>query len=134
MREKKELNVKIGSRIKLAREAAGLTQEKFAELVSLATKNVSDIERGVVGISIGTLLRICEVLAVSSDTILFGTSGGNDVDHLAARLKNMPPEQFTITLDVVNKLFQAFALAESHRGAERHDEEKTEIKDGGESK
>ena len=29
----------------------------FAELVSLATKNVSDIERGVVGISIGTLIR-----------------------------------------------------------------------------
>lgn len=120
MREKKELNIKIGNRIKLAREAAGLTQEKFAELVPLAAKNVSDIERGVVGISIGTLVRICEILAVSSDTILFGAGDGNDVDHLAARLKNISPEQFAITVDVVNNLFQAFALTDSHTREEHN--------------
>ena len=110
MKEKKEVNVKIGNQIRLAREAAGLTQEKFAELVSLAPKNVSDIERGVVGISIGTLIRICEILSVSSDTILFGAASGNNVDDLTARLKNLSPEEFEITLDIINKLFQAFAL------------------------
>lgn len=108
MKEKKEINIKIGQQIKLAREAAGLTQEKFAELVSLAPKNVSDIERGVVGISVESLIRICTVLAVSSDTILFGTVHENDVDALAARLKNLPPKQFDITLAIVNQIFQAF--------------------------
>ena len=111
MKEKKEINIQVGNRIRLAREAAGLTQEKFAELVSLAAKNVSDIERGVVGISLGSLLRICEILHVSSDRILFGEFGGNDVDELAQRLKKLSPEEFQITLDVVNKLFEAFALA-----------------------
>lgn len=110
-RQKKEINVKIGNQIKLARETAGLTQEKFAELVSLAPKNVSDIERGVVGISIGKLIRICEILGVSSDTILFGTASGNNVDDLTDRLKNLPPEQFEIALDIINKLFLAFALS-----------------------
>ena len=110
MREKKEINVRIGNQIRIAREAAGLTQDRFAELVSLATKNVSDIERGVVGISIGTLTRICEILSVSSDTILFGETGKNEVDNLADRLKNLSPEQYKIMLDVVNKLFEAFAL------------------------
>ena len=46
VREKKDLNVRIGNQIRIARESAGLTQDRFAELVSLATKNVSDIERG----------------------------------------------------------------------------------------
>lgn len=109
MREKKELNVKIGNRIRIAREAAGLTQDRFAELVSLATKNVSDIERGVVGISVGTLIRICETLSVSSDSILFGEGTGNDAQSISDRLSILPPEQFEIALDIINKLFEAFA-------------------------
>lgn len=113
MREKKELNVKVGLRIKQARENAGLTQERFAELVSLATKNVSDIERGVVGVSLGTLKRICETLSVSSDSILFGIPGdrnANDPDGLVERLGNLPAAQYKIAVDVVNKLLEAFAL------------------------
>ena len=58
MREKKTINVQIGNEIRKARELAGLTQEQFGEIMQLGTKNVSDIERGVVGISISTLKRI----------------------------------------------------------------------------
>lgn len=109
MREKKEINVRIGSRIRISREAAGLTQDRFAELVSLATKNVSDIERGVVGISVPTLIRICEALSVSSDSILFEKETANDAHGISERLSNLPAEQFEIALDIVNKLFEAFA-------------------------
>lgn len=112
MREKKELNIKVGARIKLARENAGLTQERFAELVSLATKNVSDIERGVVGVSLGTLKRICETLSISSDSILFGVAeerSSNDPDGLAQRLGKLPSAQYKIAVDIVNKLLEAFA-------------------------
>ena len=109
VREKKEINVKIGNQIRIAREAAGLTQDRFAEMVSLATKNVSDIERGVVGISIGTLVRICETLSISSDSILFGETSGKDAHSISDRLSNLPPEQFEIAADIINKLFEAFA-------------------------
>ena len=109
VREKKEINVKIGNQIRIAREAAGLTQDRFAEMVSLATKNVSDIERGVVGISVGTLVRICETLSISSDSILFGETSGNDAHSISDRLSNLPPEQFEIAADIINKLFEAFA-------------------------
>lgn len=111
VREKKEINVNIGNQIRIAREAAGLTQERFAELVPLATKNVSDIERGVVGISVATLIRICEVLSVSSDSILFGGGNRNDVQSVSDRLSNLPVEQFQIALDFINKLFEAFAAS-----------------------
>lgn len=112
MREKKELNIRVGARIKQARENAGLTQERFAELVSLAPKNVSDIERGIVGVSLGTLKRICETLSVSSDSILFGATeerNSNDPAGLAERLGNLPTAQYAIAADVVNKLLEAFA-------------------------
>jgi transcriptional regulator with XRE-family HTH domain len=109
VREKKDLNVRIGNQIRIARESAGLTQDRFAELVSLATKNVSDIERGVVGISIGTLIRICETLSISSDSILFEEGTGNDAHSISERLSNLPPEQFEIACNIINKLFEAFA-------------------------
>ncbi len=109
MREKKEINVRIGNQIRIAREAAGLTQDRFAEMVSLATKNVSDIERGVVGISVGSLIRICETLSISSDSILFEEGTRNDVYDISERLSNLPPDQFEIALDIINKLFEAFA-------------------------
>lgn len=112
MREKKELNVRIGNQIRIAREAAGLTQDRFAELVSLATKNVSDIERGVVGISVATLIRICETLSISSDSILFDEEIENDAHGISERLSNLPPEQFEIAVDIINKLFEAFASSD----------------------
>lgn len=115
MRAKKDINIRIGSQIRIARESAGLTQEKFSEMVSLAPKNVSDIERGVVGVSLSALTRICETLAISSDDLLFGTRdeahGRNSADSLARRLEKLPPEQFEIASDIINKLFEAFASA-----------------------
>ncbi len=60
----------MGARIQKARLAAGLTQEKFGELVGLSAKNISMIECGVSGISVPTLRRICRVLSISSDDIL----------------------------------------------------------------
>ena len=94
MREKKEINIHIGNEIRIARERAGLTQEEFGELVSLGAKNVSDIERGVAGITVSTLKRICEKLSISSDEILFGEREENDVAYLAEKLKRLPPKQF----------------------------------------
>ncbi len=76
-------------------------------------KSVSAIERGVVGASLTNLKRICQVLSVSSDTLLFGPAGQNDVRDLTARLERLSPEQFGIARDILNKLMEAFALHEA---------------------
>ena len=73
MRIKKEINIQIGEQIKSARERAKFTQEQFAERIDVSPQYVSDLERGVVGVSITTLKRVCTVLGVSSDQILFGS-------------------------------------------------------------
>ena len=109
MRDKKEINIQIGNKIKAARERAGLTQQEFGELVSLGTKNVSDIERGVAGITVSTLKRICEKLSISSDFILFEKKKKNDVAYLSEKLKRLTPEQFKIIETLLNQIFKMFA-------------------------
>lgn len=109
MRDKKEINIHIGNEIRIARERAGLTQQQFGEMVSLGTKNVSDIERGVAGITISTLKRICEKLSISSDLIVFGDQDKNDVEYLADRLARLPADQFEAVETFLNRTFELFA-------------------------
>lgn len=106
MREKKEINVEVGRRIRQAREAAGLTQERFAELVGISPQNVSCVERGLAGVSLTVLRRMCEILRVSSDSLLLGTGGGNEVDAIAERLRRLPPEQFRAVREVINRILE----------------------------
>lgn len=112
MQEKKEINVEIGARIKAEREKAGLTQERFSELIGLGTKSVSAFERGAVGISFVTLKKICQVLSVSSDAILFGKNSPspNDASELTARLERLSPEEYAIAEEIIFKLLEAFSL------------------------
>lgn len=60
MQDKKQINIEIGARIKDEREKAGLTQEKFSELIGLGPKSVSAFERGTVGISFTTLKKFAK--------------------------------------------------------------------------
>jgi len=113
MNDKKDINVHIGRQIKKAREAVGLTQEKFGELMDLETKSISVIERGVSGISISTLKRICKTLCVSSDSILMNETEDFDMDKVnffVNRLKQLSPQQLDLALDINNKLLEAFLM------------------------
>lgn len=114
MQDKKQINIEIGARIKEEREKAGLTQERFSELIGLGPKSVSAFERGTVGISFTTLKKICQVLSVSSDQILFGQreQNENDLSELNKRLERLSPKQYAITEEVVFKLLEAFSLDE----------------------
>ena len=114
MREKKEINIQIGNVIREARERAGLTQEQFGELVSLGTKNVSDVERGVAGITVSTLKRICEKLSISSDSILFANTEKNDVQVLTERLERLPAAQYAAVESFINHVFELFSCLGKH--------------------
>ncbi len=81
--------------------------------MSLGTKNVSDIERGVAGITISTLKRICEKLSVSSDSILFASLEKNNVHELAERLERLPSAQFVAIEKFLNQTIEMFGLLRS---------------------
>lgn len=112
MREKKDIDLLVGANIKREREKAGYTQERFSELIGIGTKSLSAIERGTVGVSLSTLLRICKVLSISSNSLLFESSHKNDVQAITERLERLTPEQFALTNEILCKVLEAFALSE----------------------
>ena len=61
----------IGKKIKLARIKAGYTQEELAEKLSLSTRYISQIERGISFGTASTIISICRALYITSD-FLFG--------------------------------------------------------------
>lgn len=112
MTDKKDINMAIGANIKREREKAGYTQERFSELIGLGAKSLSAVERGTVGISISALMKICKVLSISSDTLLFGITAKNDIDDLVLRLERLSPDQCKIVSNIVYKVLEAFYIQE----------------------
>lgn len=114
MREKKEINMEVGRRVRRARESAGLTQERFAELVGISPQNVSCVERGLAGVSLTVLRRMCQILSVPSDTLLMGGDlGDNEVESIAVRLRQLPPEQFRVVREVIDRVLELTTLPDS---------------------
>lgn len=112
MKDKKNINIRVGANIKRARENAGYTQDKFSELIGMGPKSLSAIERGTVGISLSALCRVCQTLAVSSDSLLFDSEVQPAADDLADQLARLTPAQYEIARGVIYKLLEAFALHE----------------------
>ena len=84
-------NYYIGANIRTARMRADLTQEKMSELIGVTPQYLSDLERGLVGTSIATLIRICNELNVSADFILFGSSDADTANStLIEKLQRLP--------------------------------------------
>lgn len=102
MREKKEINIQIGEQVRTAREQAKLTQEALAEKIEVSPQYVSDLERGVVGIALPTLKKLCCVLGVASDQILFGTQAQDRGVILSNACNTLNDAQFSLLLEIVN--------------------------------
>ena len=63
----KILRKSIGKKIKLARTQTNYTQEKLAEKLSLSTRYISQLERGIAFGSASTIVNLCKALNINSD-------------------------------------------------------------------
>lgn len=72
------------TRIRQAREKLGYTREKFAEKLDVSVSYLAELERGRTGISVKMLIKVCHVLGLSADYVLFGTERTTDADRLDA--------------------------------------------------
>lgn len=107
MREKKEINIQIGKQVKLAREKSRLTQEQLAEQLECTPQYLSDLERGVVGISVALLKRLCVVLEVSSDDILFAEESKNTLETIEEKGRVLSDRQFQLLVEIVDRYIEA---------------------------
>lgn len=71
-------------RIRKAREDLGYTREKFAEKLEVSVSYLAELERGRTGISVKMLIKVCNVLGLSADYVLFGSERKEDALRLDA--------------------------------------------------
>lgn len=64
MNKKTEINIKLGNRIKFLRQQKGLSQERLAEAIDIATTSLSYVETGRGFMTLTTLEKLAKVLEV----------------------------------------------------------------------
>lgn len=64
----------VGKRIREKRTILGLTQEELSDRIGRVPKYCADIERGNCGMSIETMLALCDVLNMTPNYLFFGDS------------------------------------------------------------
>lgn len=102
----------VGRRIRKLREEKGWTRSNLAEHLDVSDRYSSSIELGQKGMSINTLLRLAEILEVTTDYILTGVdmqkARPKDFDRAIDLLDCCPPEKLpyleTIVLDFLLSL------------------------------
>lgn len=110
MRDKKEINIRIGGQVRSAREEADMTQEQLAEALDVSTQYISDLERGVVGASVSTLRSICVELGVSADFLLLGSADSDRSTAFRSLTAGLNCEQFDLLMDIVRSYVKAVTL------------------------
>ncbi len=106
---KKDINIIVGKNIRIYREACGYTRENFSELIGVSSKFLYDCESGNVGISLSTFKKICEVLGISADRLLWERS--TETIDLSERLSHIPPEYHHLMETLIQTQLELLALA-----------------------
>ncbi len=90
-------------RIRRAREEMGYTRERFAEKLDVSVSYLAELERGRTGISVKMLIKVCNVLGLSADYILFGSERSDDKKRLEA-INRISPEYIPLLDKVIAEL------------------------------
>ena len=96
----------LGMRIRKARENKHITQEQLSELCSLSTAHIGHIERGTRIPSLEALFKICTVLEISFDYLLFDSFDSNEIhfSNISAMLRNKNKDKVKIFMATVKAL------------------------------
>jgi transcriptional regulator with XRE-family HTH domain len=103
-----ELMKAMGDRIALGRQAMKWTQAELAEQMGVSTQMISNLEQGKKAIRPENLVKVCEVLHLSADDILFGTVNGREISRksweLLTEIEKLPPEMAEHFLQIIKAL------------------------------
>lgn len=97
---------KVGHKIKAAREAKKLTQEKLAEAAGISTVYLSEIENKKTIPSFSTLYALCRALNISLDSLVTDTEPDlvKDITRLLARCSE---KQLKVIYSMIEAMLQA---------------------------
>lgn len=103
----------LGQRIRRARKARGIPQERLAEQAGISVTHMSHIETGNTKLSLSVFAAIAQALEVPADELLSGSSAASQVrGELAALCDACTPAQ----LRVITELARAAKSAMEQQG------------------
>ena len=122
MRPKKELNIQVGVNIQTARSKAGYTQEQMSELIGVTPNHLSAIERGVSGASLENIQKICKLLGISADHLIFGERQADDFTAgLAEQLSKVDAEYRPQVQKVLSALLEIVNAKKNDKNKDNKD-------------
>ena len=89
-KNKNELQLQIGEKVRQCRDSKGLTQEELAEICNFSAAYCSQIETGQRMMSIETLVQVAEGLQTSADILIYGNTKDGRILHIVKMLESMP--------------------------------------------
>lgn len=110
--------VLLGQRIRAARLAAGISQEKLAEMVGLTSQHISHTEVASTKISLPALVKIANALNTSIDKLLFDSIHDakpqllNDVQTV---FSDCDPDEVYIMLEAANAVKKSIRVRKLKR-------------------
>lgn len=94
-REKKELNILIGQRLKTARENSGYTQETFAETLEIGVEHYRKLESGSYGLQPEKMLVLYEKYKIDPTYLITGEKNRTfDVELFLAKCSREERDAF----------------------------------------
>ncbi|MCR5735528.1 MAG: helix-turn-helix transcriptional regulator [Lachnospiraceae bacterium] len=87
----------------------GLSQEEVAWQAGISSRTYADIERGTVNARIGSILKICEVLEITPDTILTETSKTDYItkEDILIQIEGLPSRDKNAILSMLEAFIKA---------------------------
>ena len=98
----------MGIRVREYREKLNYTMEEFAEKLDITPRFVSDIELGKKGMSIDTLIKMCELLSVSADYLIWG-KGEKAENNIAALTAELSDDEMKHAEDLMRTFVKAIS-------------------------
>lgn len=108
---KKNFDPAIGQRIREKREMLGFSREYVAEQAEMSPSFLADMELGVKGFSASTLIKLCKVLGLSADYILFGSECTLDYTKAAELLSGLDPKYLPYVEELLAAYVKSISLS-----------------------
>ena len=94
----------VGERVERLRRELGMSRAQFGKLIGVTGQCIGMTERGVCGLSVSSVMKLCHATGVSADYILFGSVNPANDPATTASLRGLSHEQIRIALDIIKKV------------------------------
>ena len=101
------LSKAIGVRIAHRRQELGWTQAQAAERAGLSHQFYACAERGIKGIGVDGIIKICKTLEISADYLLTGAMPAQDKSYIIKMLETMNETQRQATEEIIKNVLIA---------------------------